>query len=141
MHKLKFDEIINMTDDLISKLPKKKWIGILAVTRGGLAPASILAQHMDIRRIEVINVKSYEEKSQGELEILNNPHVLNEGEDWLVIDDLSDTGSTLKAVRKIYPKAYFTTLLVKPKGKDAVDMYSQEFPQTIWIHFPWEPLD
>ena len=141
MRILKFEEILDMSEDLIKKLPDKKWEGILAITRGGLVPAGILAQYMDIRRIEVINVKSYEEKSQGQMEILNSPTVLHGGENWLVIDDLSDTGTTLRAVRKLYPHAFFATLVVKPKGKDAVDFYSAEFPQDLWLHYPWEPLE
>ncbi len=144
MRILKFEEIAQMSKDLQEKLaqayPGKKWDGILAITRGGLVPAGVLAQSMDIRRIEVINLKSYEEKSQGKLEQLNAPTVPNDGENWLVVDDLSDTGKTLKFVRAIYPKAVFVTLMVKPKGEDAVDLYSAKFPQDLWLHFPWEPL-
>lgn len=141
MDKLKFEKIVDMATDLISKLPQKKWTGILAITRGGLAPAAIVSQYLDIRRVEVINVKSYDEKTQGALEILNAPNLPDEGEDWLVIDDLSDSGKTLNAVRALYPKAYITALLTKPNGKDAPDLYSREFPQNVWIHFPWEPLN
>lgn len=141
MRILKFEEIVDMSKDLIKKLPTKKWEGILAITRGGLVPAGIIAQHMNIRRIEVINIKSYEEKSQGAMQILNSPAVTNGGENWLVIDDLSDTGSTFRTIRKLYPNAFLATLMVKPKGRDAVDLYSADFPQELWLHFPWEPLE
>ncbi len=144
MRILKFEEITQMTQDLVEKLaekyPDKKWEGILAITRGGLVPAGILSQFMDIRRIEVINLKSYDEKCQGQLEQLNVPSVPNGGENWLVIDDVSDSGETLRFVRKTYPKAVFLTLTSKPKGEDAVDFYVKIFPQDVWIKFPWEPL-
>lgn len=145
MRILKFEEISQMAKDLEGKIaekyPKKKWDGILAITRGGLVPAGMISQSMDIRRIEVINVKSYDEKNQGQLEQLNAPSVPNGGDNWLVIDDLSDTGKTFKFVRAIYPKAVFVSLMVKPKGEDAVDLYSAKFPQDLWLHFPWEPLE
>lgn len=140
MHHLSFNDILEMTNDISSKLPNRPWRGILAVTRGGLVPAGILSQSMNIRRIEVINIKSYEEKTQTDMEILNKPHLEGEEENWIVLDDLSDSGKTLKYIRSLYPKAFYAALLVKPKGKDAPDLYSQEFPQDVWIHFPWEPL-
>lgn len=141
LHCLTFSDILTMTDDLAQKLPNRPWKGILAVTRGGLVPAGILSQTLDIRRIEVINMKSYEDKQQSHLEVLNQPHLEGDEENWIIVDDLSDSGKTLKHIKDLYPKAFYAVLLVKPNGKEVPDLFSQEFPQDIWIHFPWEPQE
>ena len=59
-----------------------------------------------------------------------------DGEGYLLIDDLVDTGRTAQAVRQLLPKAYFATLYAKPAGRPIVDTFVKEFKQTKWIHFP-----
>jgi xanthine phosphoribosyltransferase len=140
------DDIVAMSLDVKSKLdskfPGKKWAGILAISRGGLVPAGILSQHMGIRRIECINVESYgDNRQQGQLKLLSNPNVPEGGKDWLVVDDLSDSGKTLRFVNGLFPEAYSVVLMVKPKGKNVPHLFSREYPQDVWIHFPWEPLE
>jgi xanthine phosphoribosyltransferase len=114
------------------------------VTRGGLVPAAILARELDIRLIDTVCVASYEDKTAGPnpkpVEILKPPeHALkNYGEGWLLIDDIVDTGATVRAVRKLLPKAFFATLYAKSKTKGLVDLYLHEAGPDVWIDFPWE---
>ena len=42
--------------------------------------------------------------------------VAGDGDGYLLIDDLVDTGRTAQAVRQLLPKAYFATLYAKPAG-------------------------
>ena len=56
----------------------------------------------------------------------------------LIIDDLVDTGSTARIVRKMLPEAYFATVYAKPAGKPLVDAYVTEVSQDTWILFPWD---
>src|ERR1700693_1144917 len=87
-----------------------RFSGMVAITRGGLVPAAIVARELDMRIIETICVAGYaQEKIQGEMKILKS--VLPEtasggGEGVLVVDDLADTGATVKIVRAILPKAH-----------------------------------
>ena len=46
------------------------WRAVVAITRGGLVPAMIVARELDIRTIDTICVKSYLKGSQGELALL-----------------------------------------------------------------------
>ena len=64
--------------------------------------------------------------------------LVGDGNDILIIDDLVDTGKTLKIVKEIYPKAHFATVYAKPKGKEMVDTYITEVSQDTWIFFPWD---
>ncbi|WP_162305924.1 xanthine phosphoribosyltransferase [Oleisolibacter albus] len=117
------------------------WKGIVAITRGGLVPAAIVARELDIRVVETISVKSYEHQTQGEVKVLKSPDaVTDEGEGWLLIDDLVDTGKTAAAVRKMMPKAHFATIYAKPAGRPLVDTFITEVSQDTWIFFPWDLL-
>jgi len=139
MLKLSWSDIETLSEQLVKPLKGTQWAGILAITRGGLIPAGLLAQSLDIRRIETINVQSYDQKkSRGELTVLNVPGVENAGENWLVVDDLVDSGETIKAIRKHFPKAVYAVLIGKPKGLMTVDHHVQEVEQNIWVVFPWE---
>ena len=73
--------------------------GIVAVTRGGLVPAAIVARELEIRLIETACISSYDHKDQGHLNVLKNAPEAGDGEGWLIVDDLVDTGETAKALR------------------------------------------
>ena len=47
----------------------------------------------------------------------------NDGENVLIIDDLTDTGKTAAIVRAMMPKAHFATVYAKPKGRPLVDTF------------------
>jgi xanthine phosphoribosyltransferase len=111
--------------------------GIVAITRGGLVPAAIVARELDIRLVDTVCVSSYNWQDQrGDIEILKRVDM--DGDGWLLIDDLVDTGSTAKAVRDMLPKAHFATIYAKPKGRPLVDTYVTEVSQDTWILFPWD---
>ena len=113
------------------------WKAIAAVTRGGLVPAAIIARELDVRLIDTICIMSYrDDKSRGAPEILKG--VEGEGDGWLIIDDLVDTGRTAKVVRSILPKAHFATVYAKPAGRPTVDTFITEVSQDTWILFPWD---
>ena len=112
------------------------WKGIVAVTRGGLVPAAVIARELGIHHIDTVCITSYNWQDQGEIKILKTVEGL--GKDLLIIDDLVDTGSTARIVRKMLPEAYFATVYAKPAGKPLVDAYVTEVSQDTWILFPWD---
>jgi xanthine phosphoribosyltransferase len=119
------------------------WKGIIAITRGGLVPAALIARELEIRLIDTVCVVSYgasdeglAEQQQGRLRWLKR--VEGDGEGWLLVDDLVDTGKTARAVRETLPKAHFATLYAKPLGRPVVDTFVKEFKQEKWIYFPWD---
>jgi xanthine phosphoribosyltransferase len=119
------------------------WKGIIAITRGGLVPAALVARELDIRLVDTVCVTSYSAPSaggaaqlHGEVQILKT--VAGDGAGFVLIDDLVDTGGTAKVVRQLLPKAYFATLYAKPLGRPVVDVCVKEFKQTKWIYFPWD---
>jgi len=116
-----------------------KWKGIIAITRGGMVPACIIARELEILTIETFCITSYDVKNQSETKILKSPDFVdNDGEGWLVIDDLVDTGSTFELARTTLPKAHYACIYVKPKGAKQTDTFITEFTQDTWVHFPWD---
>ncbi|MGB0412388.1 MAG: xanthine phosphoribosyltransferase [Pikeienuella sp.] len=116
------------------------WKAIVAITRGGMVPACIIARELNVRVVDTISVKSYDNQSQTEAIILKAPdgELVGDGEGVLVIDDLVDSGKTLEVVRALYPKAHFATVYAKPKGRPLVDTFITEVSQDTWIFFPWD---
>jgi len=124
------------------------WRGIVAVTRGGMVPAAIVARELDVRLVDTFCVASYEnERPQGEANVVQSTPlsrsrvvkgVPGDGEGMLIIDDLVDTGHTARIVREALPKAHFATVYAKPAGRPLVDTYVTEVSQDTWILFPWD---
>ena len=120
-------------------LPASQWKGIIAVSRGGLFPAAVLARELGIRHIETVCIASYHDhNNQGELQVLHAAQVPDGGEGFIVVDDLVDTGNTARAIRQMYPNAKFVTVFAKPAGPELVDDYVIDIPQNTWIEQPWD---
>jgi len=113
-----------------------EWRGIIAVTRGGLVPAAVIARELEIHRVDTVCVSSYTWQNQGKIQILKP--VEDQGEGWLLIDDLVDTGKTAAVVREMIPRAHFATVYAKPAGRPLVDTFITEVEQETWILFPWD---
>ena len=110
--------------------------GIVAVTRGGLVPAAIVARELEVRLVDTVCIASYDHKDQGGINVLKP--VDGDGAGWLIVDDLVDTGRTAQVVRKMLPEAHFATIYAKPAGRPLVDTFVTEVSQDTWILFPWD---
>lgn len=121
--------------------------GLVAVTRGGLVPAAIVAREIGLKVIETVSVASYSgtdgeaATEQGHLRILKPlaPSILeSRGTGLLIVDDLVDTGATARVLRDLLPHAHLATVYAKPAGRPLVDTYVTEVSQDTWINFPWD---
>jgi xanthine phosphoribosyltransferase len=123
----------------------KAFEAIVCITRGGLVPAAIVARELGLRLIETVCIASYHEyKSQGQLQVLKHiaPSIAaigdGTGRGILVIDDLTDTGSTVKMVREMLPNAHYAAVYAKPQGAPLIHTFITEVSQDTWIYFPWD---
>lgn len=137
---ISWDQLHRDARALAWRMEEQEWRAVLAVTRGGLVPAMIVARELDIRTIDTISVKSYHRQEQSGLTVLKkpDPELMGEGDGILVVDDLVDSGRTLELIREMYPKAHMATVYAKPKGKPMVNSYVTEVSQDTWIYFPWD---
>jgi xanthine phosphoribosyltransferase len=112
--------------------------GIVAVSRGGLIPAAIIARELDTRLVESVCVVTYNDEERGEPRVTKPPVAAGDGTGFLIIDDLVDSGTTARVVRKLLPKAHFACIYAKPQGREMIDSYVTEVSQDTWILFPWD---
>jgi xanthine phosphoribosyltransferase len=112
--------------------------GLVAITRGGLIPAAIVARELEVRLIESVSVVTYDEESRGVPQVTKLPVAAGDGTGFLIVDDLVDTGATLRVIRPLLPRAHVACVYAKPAGKDLVDSFITEVSQDTWILFPWD---
>lgn len=117
---------------------RKDWSRIVAIARGGLVPAAIIARELDIRVVDTVCISSYTLRTQGELNVLKRPDLASVDDRWLIVDDLVDTGKTAGEVRRMFSDTHFATVYAKPEGRPMVDSFIMEVSQDTWILFPWD---
>lgn len=111
---------------------------IVAISRGGLVPAGIIAYELNIRNSAVINIATYVGAEHLKLDEVDRPEAVGKvDEKTLIVDDLADSGQTFRVMRRQFPKGKYVTVYAKEKGKNEVNLYAREVPDE-WIVFPWD---
>src|ERR1700745_1799806 len=78
---------------------------VIAITRGGLVPAAIVARELGVRIIDTVCIASYDHDKQGDLKVLKGISADTAklgggtGKGLLIVDDLVDPGKTGQRVR------------------------------------------
>jgi hypoxanthine phosphoribosyltransferase len=120
---------------------------LISIARGGCFPGDILASELmfNNRYKVTVNVASYDHSNQQrELKLLLPVHTedYKDFKSILVVDDIADTGDTLKFVTELLKKDLTSgtiktaVLFYKLKSKVKPDYYVEETED--WIVFPWE---
>ena len=119
---------------------------LVGITTGGLVPLGLLSKELDINRIITVSASSYEKDKQGELTILYLPEIDLKHKKLLLIDEIAETGLTLKqisaaVVSKYQPLELKTATIAVSKGrcKFYPDFFALE--ESGWLVFPWEKKD
>ena len=136
---LDWAQIHRDTHMLASMLQQKgSWEHLVAVTRGGLIPAALLSQCLNIRYIDTVCLQSYgDDTTRGELTVLK-PLLAPQASSILVVDDLIDSGQTYHLVKKMLPQATYAVLYVKEPAPADIPFYAAIMPRDAWVVFPWE---
>jgi len=105
---------------------------VVGLVRGGSVPANLISQFLDVPCYMV---------NKDE-----DTHVLPDGKNILVIDDINDTGKALTEVSNYLTFNYeanfkYATLISNMGSTFEVDYFSidiNKLEEDIWIVFPWE---
>ena len=122
----------------LAKIIKKKYKPekLILISRGGLIPGSIIANYLGIQDIDVIALKTYQNrKRSSDIKVFKRIKSLKK---LVVIDDLVDSGETAKIVKEMMPNSKFVVLYAKPSGKKQADLHLYDFKDKDWLVFPWE---
>src|SRR6187399_2428779 len=148
-----YDEYHNLTEKLAIKVHQSDWKfdTILCLARGGLRPGDILSRIFD-KPLAIMSTSSYRAEAgtiQGRLDLAKYI-TLPKGElagRVLLVDDLSDTGVTLRAVvdrlRGMPSISELRSAVLWTKGVSSYtpDYYVEMLATSPWIHQPFEEYD
>jgi len=140
-----WDDIVRLCEDLASKILESGYRPdlIVAISRGGFAPARILCDILNVYTLASLCVKYYagvaERKDRPVVEYPLNVDV--KGKKVLVVDDVADTGHSLQvAVKHIRDcgasDVKVATLHYKPWSVFKPDFYGEE--TDAWVVYVWE---
>jgi len=126
----------------------KKFDKIVMINRGGIVPGGYLSYYLNIRETDLIDVTLYEDDAEPKEvtdDIINHiRHQLKkfDGKKILLVDDLTDTGETIKAIldanNEFADVEIYTAVMYKGRNKgDLVDYYAEKKPKG-WLLFPWD---
>ena len=117
-------EVIEELSTQILNLDRKPFY-IYGVPRGGLIPATWLSHKTGI--------KYYQINAAQISKLADLSHIL-------IIDDICDTGETIKKLQKNYPKCRTATLYCKESSPIKPDYYGKLIGEE-WLQFPWEEVE
>ena len=119
---------------------------IVGVSRGGWPPARIMSDLLENQNLANMKVVFYKDIGvRNKTPIITQPVTSDvSGKRVLVVDDVSDTGHSLKVVanhlrRKGAKEIKICTLYFKPHSIFKPDYYAKT--TTKWVIFPWERLE
>ena len=144
---------------LADKLSNENFSCIIGIANGGMIPAALLAKYLKVDKLLAANLKSYQEDKPREgahstediVKVISFPSWidLKKEDRVLIVDDLADTGLTLREVMKLQniinwereeknDRWVYATLYYKPKTTVKPNYTVEEFDNDEWIVFPWE---
>lgn len=136
-----YDSLLNQSQKIQKQTEKIDLI--LGISKGGLIPARILADFLQVSEIITIQVKFYIGIAQThDKPIIIQPLTVNlSGKKILVVDDIADTGKSLKIVIEHLESLGITeiktaTLYLNNRSVIKPDFYEEITDK--WVVFPWE---
>jgi xanthine phosphoribosyltransferase len=112
---------------------------LLAVSRGGLIPAQLIAYKLNIRDVRVMKLISYDENNQrGDIKDISTDELVD-GNFVYIIDDLADSGATVRYLRGKFPSAKVCVLMEKSCCTEKPDICALNgLAADTWLVFPWD---
>lgn len=116
---------------------------IISIGKGGSIPGVILAEYYGVLNLN-LGVKSYTKYEQNGLEEYQTFDQQNvKKQNVLLVDDLTDSGVTLKYATEKLQKAECKSvktacLFLKDASAYTPDFFVKTIPSTTWIVQPWE---
>ncbi len=119
---------------------------IVGLTRGGWVPARLLGDRLGVRRLVALRVQHWGVTAarDGQARLTEGLSGEIAGEAVLVVDDITDTGDSLRLAsehaRAARPRSLETAALVHIAHATFVPTYfGEEIPRDawVWVVFPW----
>lgn len=147
---LDWNEIGWLVDAILDQLPDQRYDVVLVITRGGMVPACLISERLDLRNIMVSAVQfhSHDGKSLEEPVFWQFPDDdLLRDKAVLIVDDVWDSGRTAVSVRDrvrgVARVAHVAVLHYKPASSDFPDQQPDFYGEITddWIIYPWDTAE
>lgn len=142
-----WSEIDKMIDKLSNSIAKSgyKPDALISLVRGGLIPAGLLSDRLDVKRVYAMQTEHYAGLGVASKEVIVIYDVSTslEGKKVLLVDDISDAGDTFILAKDHVNKhnrpdeVRTAALQVYKNSKFRPDYYAEEKPEKVWIIYPW----
>ena len=142
-----FHKDCDITAINIATQNNSQFVYIIALSRGGLVPARIMAETLNPKTFLTLGLKLYDGQAAGEevqlTQDINSPE-FDRHDRILIVDDISDKGTTLRFalahIWRISGGAHISTACpyIKKGTSLKPTHYCREFPDDEWIVFPFE---
>jgi len=137
-----WEQIESMTQDILRQTRDKQFDAVVGLTRGGLTPAVLISQYLDIP-MHAVKISLRDHTGEDNIVKIRQDIGINDGKNILVIDDINDSGATLSYLSECWGRDTVTyTALINNEASDftvdysSVDINKRE--DDVWIVFPWE---
>ena len=141
-------DIEEWSKDIVRKVIESEYEPeiVIGLARGGLVPARLIADYLNIKDLYAVKTEHWglTATPDGKARLAQGLQVSIEGKKILVVDDITDTGQSLKlaldhVINHAPKEAKTATLLHITHSKYVPDYYSEEVPENnwTWFIFPW----
>lgn len=145
-HLYNWEDICQLCKELVKKIKANgyKVDVIVAIARGGWVPARILADLLEVKELYSVKTEHWGMVATitGEAKITQPLNVKLEGKNVLIVDDVADTGETIKLVKEhvksmLAKEIKIAVIDYKKTSKFIPDYYASEMEGWKWIVYPW----
>ena len=143
---LSWKDIDEMCESIVNQIQERKlkFDTIISLGRGGMIPARILSDRLNISSVYMYNIKLYKginvRNSKPTVETFN--HNI-EKKTVLLVDDILDSGITIEKaysdmISKRPERVMTATLFCKTCSTASSSFFARPTKNDDWIIFPWE---
>lgn len=153
--KITYEEIWQLAERVVEKLVRRHYDVVVSIGRGGIVPARILAEMLDVSTVDVLDAASYVGIKSGDMylddsKISKAYHTAKlQGKNVLIVDDCATTGKTIVAAANFITQCepayidsvvlYYNKNLPWNTLNETLTTYGQEYDgKDTWLVFPWE---
>lgn len=141
-----WDDIQEYCKILGNRMKPRKFDSVVGVSRGGLIPATIIAEEMNVRELRTVGVRSYrlrygQKETRPILYQTCSPYLMGT---VLVVDDIADTGETFEYLmdhfrrNKAITEIVTCSVFVRRSSSFVPNYYHTDLVGKDWVVFPWE---
>jgi len=140
-----YEEFLSYIDKICQNKSVAAVDTIICIGRGGYVPGTYISHKLGVSKVYTIVTKSYnEDNTRGEFQLIQAPTLNDEDQKILIVDDIVDSGTTFKEIKKWFSVVYptkdvtFASLFSKEQSPFSDVVYGAVAKADAWVVFPWE---